>query len=89
MTRKELAEEIEFVHNNRTNNRLIRPLDVMREVIIEATDTYTNISSFMIDYELLYEDHLIDHVAYHSAMNDLYLLALLHTSCDEDLNNEV
>ena len=85
MTRKELAEEIEFVHNNRTNNRLIRPLDVMREVIIEATDTYTNISSFMIDYELLYEDHLIDHVAYHSAMNDLYLLALLHTSCDERL----
>ena len=85
MTRKELAEEIEFVHNTRTNNWLIRPLDVMREVIIEATDTYTNISSFMIDYELLYEDHLIDHVAYHSAMNDLYLLALLHTSCDEEL----
>lgn len=85
MTRKELAEEIEFVHNNKTNNRLIRSLDVMREVIIEATDTYTNISSFMIDYELLYEDHLIGHVAYHSAMNDLYLLALLHTSCDEGL----
>ena len=55
----------------------------MREVIVEATDSYTNISSFMIDYGLLYEDHLIDQVAYHSAMNDLYLLALLHTSYEE------
>ena len=83
MTKEELDEEIEFIHSNRTNKRLLRPLYVMRKVIIEATDTYTNISSFMIDYELLYEDHLIDYVAYHSAMNDLYLLALLHTICEE------
>ena len=83
MNKKELDEEIEFIHSNRTNKRLLRPLYVMRKVIIEATDTYTNISSFMIDYELLYEDHLIDYVAYHSAMNDLYLLALLHTICEE------
>lgn len=33
ITKKALNEEIEFIHNNRTNERLLRPLDVMRKVI--------------------------------------------------------
>ena len=35
MTKEELDKEIEFIHSNRTNKRLLRPLDVMRKVIIE------------------------------------------------------
>ena len=83
MTKEELDEEIEFIHSNRTNKRLLRPLDVMRKVIIEATNTYTNLSLFMNDYDMLYADELIDERMFNSAMNDLYLLALLHTSYDE------
>ena len=85
MNRKELDEEIEFIYNNRTNKRLLRPLDVMRKVICNATNTYTNISLFMNDYISLYYDTLIDKEMFNSAMNDLYLLALLHTICDEEL----
>lgn len=84
MTKEELDKEIEYIHNNRITNRLLRPLDIMRKVIIEATNTYTNISLFMTDYDMLYADDLIDERMFNSAMNDLYLLALLHTSCDED-----
>ena len=87
MTRKELDEEIEFVHNNRTNKRLLRPLDKMKKVICEATNTYTNISLFMNDYISLYNDHLIDKDIFNSAMNDLYLLALLHICCEEELGS--
>lgn len=83
MTRKELDEEIEYIHSNRILKRLLRPLDVMRKVIIEATNTYTNISLFMNDYYSLYADGLIDERMFISSMNDLYLLALLHTSCEE------
>lgn len=83
MTSKELDEEIEFIHSNRIHKRLLRPLDVMRKVIIEATNTYTNISLFMNDYYRLYADGLIDERMFISSMNDLYLLALLHTSCEE------
>ena len=79
MTKEELDEEIEFIHNNRLNKRLLRPLDTMREVILEATNTYTNISLFMNDYVKLYNDEKIDEITFNSAMNDLYLLALLHT----------
>ena len=88
MTRKELEEEIEFIHSNRTNKRLLRPLDVMRKVIIEATNTYTNLSLFMNDYMNLYSDNAIGKYEYISAMNDLYLLALLHTTCEEDLEDD-
>ena len=87
MTRKELYEEIEFVHNNRTNKRLLRSLDKMKKVICEATNTYTNISLFMNDYISLIDDNLINKDVFTSAMNDLYLLALLHTTCEEDLEN--
>ena len=83
MNKKELDEEIEFIRKNRTNKRLLRPLDVMRKVIIEATNTYTNISLFMNDYDMLYADGLINERVFNSSMNDLYLLALLHTSYDE------
>ena len=63
MTKEELEKEIEFIHDNRINKRLLRPLDVMQKTICEASNTYTNISLFM---------------------NDLYLLALLHTCCKDD-----
>lgn len=83
MTKEELDAEIEFIHSNRTNKRLLRPLDLMEEVIIEATDTYTNLSLFMYDYTNLHSDNTMGKYEYNSAMNDLYLLALLHTSTDE------
>ena len=70
-----------------TNKKLLRPLDVMKKVIIEATNTYTNLSLFMNDYIDLYDDKLIDKKTFDSAMNDLYLLALLHTGYD-DLEEE-
>ena len=76
MTKKELDEEIEFIHSNRLKDELLRPLDFMIKVILEATNTYTNISLFMNDYIKLYKDGKIDGTMFHSAMNDLYLLAL-------------
>ena len=76
MTEKELDEEIEFIHENRLKGELLRPLDVMQKVILEATNTYTNISLFMNDYIKLFKDVKIDVTMFISAMNDLYLLAL-------------
>ena len=83
MTNEELDEEIEYIHSNRTNKRLLRPLEVMRKTITEVTTTYTNLSLFMNDYIDLYHDKLINKYMFNSAMNDLYLLALLYTSTDE------
>ena len=83
MTKEELDTEIEYIHSSRTNERLLRPLDLMEEVILNATNTYTNLSLFMTDYRRLYYECLIDEKMFYSAMNDLYLLALLHTSTDE------
>lgn len=79
MTKEALDEEIEFVHKNRLKNELIRPFGVMQKIIVEATNTYTNLSLFMNDYISLYVDNLIDKRMYEKALNDLYLLALLHT----------
>ena len=76
MTKKELDEEIEYIHSNRTNKGLLRPIDVMEQVILEATTTYTNISLFMNDYIKIYNHGLINGIVFYSAMNDLYLLAL-------------
>lgn len=86
MNKKELDEEIEFVRKNRTYKRLLRPLDVMRNVICNATNDYTNISLFMNDYISLYDDKLIDKEMLNSVMNVLYLLALLHTGYKENEN---
>ena len=83
MTRNELDNEIETIHLNRISHKLLRPLNKMRKVIIEATNTYTNLSLFMNDYAQLYAENKIDENEYNSAMNDLYLLALLHTGCEE------
>lgn len=84
MTKKELDEEIEFVHRNgRYVHRLIRSLDVIWNVICNATNTYTNLSTFMNDYISLYKDKLIDEETYQLALNDLYLLALLHTGYED------
>ena len=60
MTKEELDNEIEYIHSNRTNKELLRPLEEMRKVIYEATNTYTNISLFMNDYISLCNDYLID-----------------------------
>ena len=76
MTNKELNEEIEFIHNNRTGKELLRPLNVMEKVILEATNTYTNISLFMNDYISLYYNGKINERVFNAAVNDLYLLAL-------------
>ena len=76
MTKKELDEEIEFIYSNRKNKGLLRPIDVMEQVILEATTTYTNISLFMNDYIKIYNHGLINGIVFYSAMNDLYLLAL-------------
>ena len=83
MTKKELDKEIDFIHSNRTHKRLLRPLDTMRKVICEATNTYTNLSLFLNDYMRLHNDNLIDKEMFNSAMNDLYLLALLHTDYED------
>ena len=80
MTKKELDDEIEYIHDHRTDQKLLRPLEVMRKIICEATNTYTNISLFMNDYIRLYSKGFINERVYHSALNDLYLLALLHTT---------
>lgn len=89
MTKEELDEEIEFVHKNRLKNELIRPFGVMQKIIVEATNTYTNLSLFMNDYISLYVDNLIDKRMYEKALNDLYLLALLHTGYEgKELENE-
>ena len=76
MTKKELEEEIEYIHSNSTNKGLLKAIDVMEQVILEATNTYTNISLFMNDYIKIYNHGLINGIVFYSAMNDLYLLAL-------------
>lgn len=89
MTKEELEKEIDYIHNNRTNKELLRPLEKMRKVICEATNTYTNLSLFMNDYISLYNDNLIDKRMYEKSLNDLYLLALLHTSYEgKELEND-
>ena len=83
MTKEELDEEIEYIQSNRTNQKLLRPFDVMQEVIRGATNVYTNISLFMNDYIRLYNKKSIDKKMFYSAMNDLYLLALLYTGYED------
>ena len=75
-SKQELGEEIEFIHSNRTNKELLRPLKVIEKVILEATTTYTNISLFMNDYIRLYDSGEINENMFNYAINDLYLLAL-------------
>ena len=84
MTKKELDEEIEFIHDNRTNKELLRPLSVTEKVILEVTNTYTNISLFMNDYIRLYHNEKINEKIFNAAINDLYLLALILRSKLED-----
>lgn len=75
MTKKELDAEIEYIHENRLSRRLLRPFGKMWDIIVEASNTYTNLSVFMNDYNMLYAKGLIDEKMFYSAMNDLYLLA--------------
>ena len=83
MTKKELDKEIDFIHKKKIKNRLLRPLDTMRKVICEATNTYTNLSLFMNDYLHLYDKDLIEKDVFIQVLNDLYLLALLHTDYED------
>lgn len=79
-------EEIEYIHTNRVDfgeNNLLRDDLVIREVVIAATDTYINLSLFYNDYEILYFKKLINEKVYINALNDLYLLALLHIDDEE------
>ena len=80
MTKEELDEEIEYIHSNRTDQKLLRPLEIMSDVILKATTSCTNLYLFMQDYIRLYSKGFINERVYHSALNDLYLLALLHTT---------
>ena len=84
MTKDKLNNEIETIHLNRSSHKLLRPINKMRKVIIKATNTYTNLSLFMNDYAQLYAEDIMNENEFNSAMNDLYLLALLHTSCEEE-----
>ena len=84
MTRNELDNEIETIHLNRPSHKLLRPINKMRKVISEATNTYTNLLLFMNDYTQIYAEGIMNENEFNSAMNDLYLLALLHTSCEEE-----
>lgn len=88
MTKKELDEEIEFIHSNRTGKKLLRPYDVLEKVILGVTTTYTNISVFMNDYISLYYNGKINERVFNSAMNDLYLLSLYILDVRERLGNE-
>ena len=76
MTKKELDEEIEFIHSNRLRKGMLRHFDLIKKVILEATTTYTNISLFMNDYIRLYDHREINESMFNYAINDLYLLAL-------------
>ena len=76
MTKQELDEEFEFIHSNILRKGLLRPIYVIEQVILEVTNTYTNISLFMNDYIKIYNHGLINGIVFYSAMNDLYLLAL-------------
>ena len=76
MTKKELDEEIEYIHSNRLRKEMLRHFDLMKKVILKATTTYTNISLFMNDYIKIYNHGLINGIVFYSAINDLYLLAL-------------
>ncbi len=89
MTQKELDEEIEYAYRNRSNEILILGrFNEMQKVICHASNSYMNLSAFMNDYIGLYRDKLIDRKCYVSAINDLYLIALLHTvPDDEDTDN--
>ena len=83
---KKRNEEIEYIHSNRKDfgdNYLLRDDLVIREVVIAATNTYTNLSLFYNDYEILYFKKLINEKVYINALNDLYLLALLHIDDEE------
>lgn len=77
---KTLEEEIEYVYSNRINKEFVRNENFMFKIIVSATNTYTNLSLFYNDYKTLYLDNKISRQCYISAVNDLYLLALLHTN---------
>lgn len=77
MTLDELDEEIEYVYDNKNRTQFVRDYRKMCDTMLEVTDTYTNIYTFAIDYIMLYTQKKINRNEYISALNDLYLLALL------------
>ncbi len=88
MNRKELDEEIEYIHSNIPDIKLLRPFVRIWNVVVNASNTYTNLAAFMNDYINLFHKGIIDVNVFNKTLNDLYLLALLHTTCEEDLEDE-
>lgn len=80
---KTLEEEIKYVYSNRQGNEFVRDESFMFRIILNATNTMTNLSSFYNDYKHLYAFKIINKLWYIKAVTDLYLLALLHTREDD------
>ena len=84
MTKEQLDAEIEYARSNRLKKELIRSFDAIRNTIVAATNNYTNLADFFNDYVDLYLNEVISRKMYLNALNNLYLLALLHTKACED-----
>lgn len=74
---KHINEEIEYVHEHRLDEKLVRNFSVIQYFINEETTTYTNLSLFMNDYLKLYNKGEFSDTEFAGAINDLYLLTLI------------
>ena len=83
MTKEQLDAEIEYARSNRLKKELIRPFDAIRNTIVAVTNTYTILTEFFNDYVDLYLNEVITRKMYVNALNNLYLLALLHTGYED------
>ena len=82
---KTRQEEIKKVHNERHIDctSILKDEKFKRDIIINATTTYTNLCLFANDYDEAYELEQITIYDYVSAINDLYLLALQHITDEQ------
>lgn len=82
---KTRQEEIEKVHDERHDNHIdtLRCEIFKRNVIVKATNTYTNLSLFANDYDNAHDLGFMKKHEYNAAINDLYLLALQHITDEE------
>lgn len=70
-------EEIEFIHEHRQSSGLARDFFLMNNIVVQASNSYNNLSLFLSDYKQFYHDQLITRHLFFSTMTDLYLLALI------------
>lgn len=75
--KKHIEEEIEYVHEHRLDEKLVRNFSVIQYFINKETTTYTNLSLFMNDYLKLHNKGEFSDTEFASAINDLYLLTLI------------